>query len=90
VDNLTHTLVALTLANAGFRRFGRGATATLVLASNVPDLEFVTRFADNGRLAYLAAHRGEYNPGRIDAAVRAATRARIEGWIDLLGSTGKA
>jgi len=40
--------------------------------------------------AYLSAHRGEYNPGRIDAAVRAATRARIEGWIDLLGSAGKA
>lgn len=39
---------------------------------------------------YLAAHRGEYNPGRIDAAVRAATRVRIEQWIDLLGSTGKA
>ena len=39
---------------------------------------------------YLETHRGEYNPGRIDAAVRAATRARIEGWIDLLGSTGKA
>jgi fructose/tagatose bisphosphate aldolase len=39
---------------------------------------------------YLETHRREYNPGRIDAAVRAATRARIEGWIDLLGSAGKA
>jgi ketose-bisphosphate aldolase len=40
--------------------------------------------------AYLSAHRGEYNPGKIDAAVRAATCARIEQWIDLLGSAGKA
>ena len=40
--------------------------------------------------AYLAAHRGEYNPGKIDAAVRAATRVRIEQWIDLLGSTSRA
>ncbi|HSV92664.1 MAG TPA: class II fructose-bisphosphate aldolase [Desulfobacterales bacterium] len=39
---------------------------------------------------YLETHRREYNPGRIDAAVRGATRARIEGWIDLLGSAGKA
>lgn len=39
---------------------------------------------------YLETHRREYNPGRIDAAVRSATRARIEGWIDLLGSAGKA
>jgi membrane-bound metal-dependent hydrolase YbcI (DUF457 family) len=78
VDNLTHTLVALTLANAGFRRFGRGATATLVLASNIPDLEFVTRLADNGRLAYLAAHRGPTH-GPLGLALGASMAAIV--WL---------
>ncbi len=57
MDNLTHTLFALTLANTGLRRFGRGVTSTLVLASSVPDLEFVTGLT-GGRVAYLSAHRG--------------------------------
>jgi ketose-bisphosphate aldolase len=39
---------------------------------------------------YISAHRNEYNPGRIDAAVRKAVVEKIEYWIDLLGSTGKA
>jgi len=78
VDNLTHTLFALTLANAGVRRFGRGATATLVLASNIPDLEFVTRFADNGRLAYLAAHRGPTH-GPLGLALGASMAAIV--WL---------
>lgn len=39
---------------------------------------------------YIAAHRDEYNPGRIDKAVRAAMMTKIGEWIDLLGSAGKA
>jgi ketose-bisphosphate aldolase len=39
---------------------------------------------------YISAHRDEYNPGRVDKAVREATRTRIGQWIDLLGSAGKA
>ena len=57
MDNLTHSLFAVTLANAGIRRAGRGATAALLVASNVPDIEVLTAFTD-GRTAYLAAHRG--------------------------------
>jgi tagatose 1,6-diphosphate aldolase GatY/KbaY len=40
--------------------------------------------------AYIASHREEYNPGKIDSAVREAIMAKIEYWIDLLGSAGKA
>ncbi|HSK08212.1 MAG TPA: metal-dependent hydrolase, partial [Vicinamibacterales bacterium] len=57
MDNLTHTLFALTVANAGFRRAGPGTTATLVIASSVPDIEFLTGVI-GGRVAYLSAHRG--------------------------------
>ena len=39
---------------------------------------------------YIASHREEYNPGKIDSAVREAIMAKIEYWIDLLGSAGKA
>ena len=39
---------------------------------------------------YIASHREEYNPGKIDIAVREAIIAKIEYWIDLLGSAGKA
>jgi membrane-bound metal-dependent hydrolase YbcI (DUF457 family) len=57
VDNITHSLFAVTLANAGLRRAGRGTTAALVIASNIPDIEVLTAFT-GGRLGYLSAHRG--------------------------------
>lgn len=41
-------------------------------------------------LEYLSGHMNEYDPGKMDKHVRMATRQRIEYWIDLLGSTGKA
>lgn len=39
---------------------------------------------------YLARARADYHPGRLDQAVEAATRARLEYWMDLLGATGRA
>jgi ketose-bisphosphate aldolase len=39
---------------------------------------------------YIAAHREEYNPGKVDATVKDAIKERIHYWIDLLGSAGKA
>ncbi len=39
---------------------------------------------------YLSEHPDEYNPGKIDKAVRMAIMERIDYWIDLLGSAGKA
>ena len=41
-------------------------------------------------LEYLSVHMKEYDPGKMDKHVKMATRNRIEYWIDLLGSTGKA
>ena len=39
---------------------------------------------------YVQEHRGEYNPGKVDIAVKDAIRARIGYWIDMLGSAGRA
>jgi inner membrane protein len=56
VDNVTHTLFALTLARTRLGRAGRGATAALVVASNAPDIDIVA--AARGATSYLAWHRG--------------------------------
>ena len=39
---------------------------------------------------YVRAHRDEYDPGKVDEAVRQATRQVVSTWIDMLGSAGKA
>ncbi len=39
---------------------------------------------------YISEHRKEYDPGKVDKHVKLTTKQRIEYWIDLLGSTGKA
>lgn len=45
MDNLTHTLMGLGLAKAGLsRRFGRGTTPLLLIASNLPDVDIVLSF----------------------------------------------
>jgi membrane-bound metal-dependent hydrolase YbcI (DUF457 family) len=77
VDNITHSLFALTLANAGLRRTGRGSVATLVIASNIPDIEILTTVT-GGRVAYLAAHRGPTH-GLLGLALAVATAAVVWG-----------
>lgn len=40
MDNLAHTLIGIGVARAGLsKRFGAGATATLAIASNLPDID---------------------------------------------------
>jgi ketose-bisphosphate aldolase len=39
---------------------------------------------------YISANREEYDPGKIDVAVRDATRKAVGHWIQMLGSAGKA
>jgi membrane-bound metal-dependent hydrolase YbcI (DUF457 family) len=77
VDNITHSLFALTLANAGLRRMGRGSTAALVIASNIPDIEVLTALT-GGRVGYLAAHRGPTH-GPLGLALALATAAVV--WL---------
>jgi ketose-bisphosphate aldolase len=39
---------------------------------------------------YISSKRDEYDPGKIDKAVKQAIMEKIESWIDLLGCAGKA
>jgi inner membrane protein len=56
MDNLTHTLAGIALSRAGLNRKTRFATLALILGSNAPDVDIVTRFG--GSLTYLKYHRG--------------------------------
>jgi membrane-bound metal-dependent hydrolase YbcI (DUF457 family) len=55
MDNVTHTLFALTVARTPLGR-ARGTTAALVLSSSAPDIDFVSSFG--GSASYLQWHRG--------------------------------
>ena len=81
MDNLTHTLVGFTLGATPLRRAGRGATAALVIASSLPDVE-VLAVLTNGRLAYLESHRGAtHGPiGVVAVALTAAAVVRLWPW----------
>jgi len=56
LDNVTHTLFAATLARTPLGSAGRGTTAALVIASNIPDIDIVS--AAGGTAGYLRWHRG--------------------------------
>jgi membrane-bound metal-dependent hydrolase YbcI (DUF457 family) len=56
MDNLTHTLFAVTLGRTPLGRAGRGTTTALVIASNAPDIDIVT--TARGGASYLQWHRG--------------------------------
>ena len=56
MDNITHSLFALTLSRTALGRSTRGATVALVLASNVPDVDIVSTAM--GATKYLGWHRG--------------------------------
>jgi inner membrane protein len=56
VDNLTHTLAGAALARAGLERSTRGASAVLLLAANLPDIDLVASLA--GSVRHLEHHRG--------------------------------
>lgn len=55
MDNLTHTLTGIALARLGLAKRVEGATLTLALASNLPDIDIVSGFW--GRVSYLEHHR---------------------------------
>ena len=44
----------------------------------------------DAKFNYISEHREEYNPGKVDKAVKAAITKAVEQWIDMLGSAGKA
>ena len=77
MDNLTHSLFALTLARTPLSRAGRGTTAALVLASNAPDIDIIA--TAGGALKYLEWHRGPTH-GQLGLAGLALVTAGLA-WI---------
>jgi len=56
MDNLTHTLTAVALSQAGLNRKTRFATLTLVIGVNLPDIDFISILG--GTATCLKYHRG--------------------------------
>jgi inner membrane protein len=56
MDNLTHSLTGLMLSRAGLSRWYPRATLVLVIAANIPDIDFVAIV--HGPLYYFENHRG--------------------------------
>ncbi len=56
MDNLTHTLTAVALSQAGLNRKTRFATFALVIGANLPDVDLLAWLA--GSATYLKYHRG--------------------------------
>jgi len=57
MDNLTHSLVGLTVAKAGLERVSPGAATLCVLAANAPDSDIIV-LAFGDRWDFLQHHRG--------------------------------
>jgi membrane-bound metal-dependent hydrolase YbcI (DUF457 family) len=77
LDNLTHTLFAVTLARTPLARAGRGTTAALIIASNAPDIDSVT--LAGGMASYLKWHRGPTHGPIGIAALGVATACVV--WL---------
>jgi inner membrane protein len=56
LDNLTHTLTAIAMSQAGLNRKTRFATLALVIGANLPDIDLL--WSGGGRASYLKYHRG--------------------------------
>lgn len=78
MDNLTHTLAGLAISRLGFDRRVNGATLTLALASNLPDLDIVSGFW--GRASYLEHHRAISHAFPASPFLAAALAALLVRW----------
>ncbi|MDD5544419.1 MAG: metal-dependent hydrolase [Acidobacteriia bacterium] len=56
MDNITHTLLGITLSKAGLNKKVPHAAVLLMIGANLPDVDTVSGFW--GNLAYLKYHRG--------------------------------
>jgi membrane-bound metal-dependent hydrolase YbcI (DUF457 family) len=86
MDNVTHTLFALTLARTPLGR-GRGTTAALVLSSSAPDIDFVA--ALGGGASYLEWHRGPTHGPLGVVGLGLVTAAMVWGAATIIGHRSK-
>lgn len=84
MDNLTHTLVGLALAESGLKRRTRYATAALLLGANLPDVDGFVYFFGSGTGA-LAFRRGWTHGPLAMVAFPLLLTAAVLGWHRLRG-----
>lgn len=87
MEPVTHFLTGACLSRAGLNRKTGLATLTLVLASEIPDLDIVTAFG--GSVSYLQHHRGITHTLLGAPFVAGGTLALVYGIYRLLLSRGK-
>ncbi|HKV42864.1 MAG TPA: metal-dependent hydrolase, partial [Blastocatellia bacterium] len=80
MENLAHTLFGLALAQAGLEDASPLATTTLVIASNLPDIDWVMSIG-GGSLSYIKYHRG-YTHSFIGLVVLAAALVFFLKFVD--------
>lgn len=85
MDNITHTLVGLTVVRAGLGRRTPGALPAMIIASNAPDLDIVTAIT-GGAVPYLEAHRGATH-GLLGVLLLALGTAVLVAIVQRVGST---
>src|ERR1041385_5939201 len=80
MDNITHTLVGLALADSGLKRRSRLGTAALVVGANLPDMDALVYFVGHGGASALAFRRGWTHGVLAMAVLPAALTAGLLGW----------
>jgi len=85
LDNITHTLVGLTLVRTGLGRRTPGALPAMIIASNAPDLDIVTAIT-GGAVPYLEAHRGTTH-GVLGVLLLAIATAIVVALVQRIGPT---
>ena len=79
MDNLTHSLFAVTLGRTPLGRAGRGTTLALVIASNIPDIDIVA--AAHSGAEYLHWHRGPTHGPLAIVGLGLPAAALAWGWM---------
>lgn len=80
MENLAHTLLGLSIAKAGLERATPLATTTLVISSNLPDVDVFSRL-EGGAVGYLEYHRG-FTHGFVGLALLAAVLTVVLMFLD--------
>ncbi|HSE97078.1 MAG TPA: metal-dependent hydrolase [Blastocatellia bacterium] len=80
MENFAHTLLGLSLAKAGLERASPLAATTLLISSNLPDIDVLVRLR-GGTLSYLQYHRG-FTHGFVGLAVLAVALTAALVFID--------
>ena len=80
MENLAHTLLGLSFAKGGLERATPLATTALVISSNLPDIDVLSR-VEGGTVSYLEHHRG-FTHGFVGLAILAAALTLALMFID--------